>query len=111
MEVTKEMFIDFLKENNFYEAWFEGYNIDNEIWNDNVPFDKFINKGSAINWFYSGVTELALVFNRPKEESDLQRRYDEWRKNNLNTFLSLDKKWMQFVSNTHNIENNEKSIN
>ena len=39
MEITKETFFNFLKANDFYDAWMEGYKLDNEIDNDNVPLD------------------------------------------------------------------------
>lgn len=44
MTITKETFIQFLKDNNFYDAWMEGYTIDNEIYNDNVPLNRFLEK-------------------------------------------------------------------
>ena len=42
-QTTKDVFFKFLKENNFYDAWIEGFNLDNEIYDDDVPLDEFLN--------------------------------------------------------------------
>ena len=46
----KETFIQFLKDNNFYEGWMEGYKIDNEVFEDVVPLKEFFRKVQDRLW-------------------------------------------------------------
>lgn len=65
-EITKEVFFQFLKDNNFYNEWVEGYNLDNEIYQDEVPLDYFFNiSSSKAAWLTHGIGELAFI---PSEE-------------------------------------------
>ena len=40
-KIDSEIFIQFLKDNDFYDAWMEGYNLDNEIYDDAIPLEEF----------------------------------------------------------------------
>lgn len=57
----KETFIQFLKNNNFYEGWMEGYKLDNEIFEDVVPLEEFFKKVEDRLWLYSGPQAMALL--------------------------------------------------
>lgn len=94
----KETFIQFLKDNNFYEGWMEGYKIDNEVFEDVVPLEKFFRKVQDRLWLYSGPQAMALLGNRPEDNGELQKRYDEWREKWLGTYIDLDQKWMDLVT-------------
>lgn len=105
--ITKETFFQFLKDNNFYNEWIEAYNLDNEIYEDEVPLEKFFEKVKDKDmWFYDGIGEIAY---HPRETTceplfDLRNRWIDWRDKNLLKCMELDKKWMDFV-NTHKDEN------
>lgn len=99
MEITKEIFLDFLKENNFYDAWMEGYKLDNEIADDNVPLDHFFENCQQITWLYHGPGILAWIPQWPEGfNPDLIRRHSEWRKKYQGQYMDLDEKWMDFVN-------------
>lgn len=101
--ITKEIFFKFLKDNNFYDEWIEAYNLDNEIYGDEVPLEKFFEKAEdKAMWFYYGIGELAYHPRETTDESlfDLRNRWIDWRKKNNSKCMELDEKWMDFV-NTH----------
>ena len=100
MKITKDIFFRFLKENNFYDAWIEGYNIDNEVYNHVVSLDEFFAEGyiSPHLWLYSGPGALAMLsYLRTDASDDLKKRYHEWREKFLTQNSELDEKWIDDV--------------
>lgn len=97
MTITKETFIQSLKDNNFYDAWMEGYTIDNEIYNDNVPLDWFLEKCPKDTWLYYGISALATETEWPVGFEALKARHSLWRKAHLSDYIDLDEKWTDFV--------------
>lgn len=95
MNVTKETFFSFLKENDFYEGWMEGYDLDNRIYDDEVPLDDFFDNQLAHLWLYLGIG--CLAFGNVEVDSSLKERWDEWREKYLSVCIDLDDKWMRFV--------------
>lgn len=99
MEITKETFFNFLKANDFYDAWMEGYKLDNEIANDNVPLDEFFEICEPITYLYNGPGILAWIPQWPEGfNPELIRRHSEWRKKYQGQYMGLDEKWMAFVN-------------
>lgn len=103
MEITKEVFFNFLKENNFYEGWLEGYHLDNAIWNDIIPLDTFFETTSPHIWLYNGPSSMAMYSLVPGDYENLskefKKHYDEWRDKYNSLYMELDEKWMSFVHN------------
>lgn len=107
--MTRESFIEWLKEKDFYDAWIEGYNLDNDLYNDAVPLDKFFKDISDYNWFYTGISALAMnpdsgwdeVLKEAKKIGehekwkDIQNRWTRWRESNLSSLEELDKEWIK----------------
>lgn len=102
MKIDSEVFIQFLKDNNFYDAWMEGYNLDNEIYDDHITLEDFFKGNSPYIWLYSGPSAMAMLMFRPedkeKDENGIVNRYFKWRDRYLTNYIRLDKKWMDFVS-------------
>lgn len=101
MQISKETFIQFLKDNNFYDAWIEGYNLDNEIYDDNIPLEEFFRTIDSLTWLYSGPAAMAMLMFRPEDKEDdkegVVNRYFKWRDKHLSDYMRLDEKWMDFV--------------
>lgn len=97
--IDKETFIQFLRDNNFYDAWMEGYDLDNELYDDEVPLDEFLSHCNTNVWLYYGISALAWEL---KEDGnipeDLLKRFKEWRSKHLADYIDLDQKWMDFVA-------------
>lgn len=98
--ITKEQFINWLKEKNFYDQWMEAYQLDNELYNDNVALDDFLKKCNPISWFYNGITSVVLLCDRPDPSSELSARIKLWREANMSGFGDRDEEWMNYVRNT-----------
>lgn len=97
--LSNKIFFNFLKNNDFYDAWMEGYKLDNEIADDNVPLDNFFENCETITWLYNGPGILAWIPQWPKGfNSELIRHHSEWRKKYLSRYMNLDEKWMDFVN-------------
>ncbi len=91
---TKEDFYNFLKENNFYDAWIEGFILDNEFWLLDITFDKFFEEYSPKNWILSGLGSV-IDMNFSNEEFPESTK---WRELYLNKWEEIDNKWRQYLS-------------
>lgn len=90
----KEIFIKFLKDNDFYEGWMEGYKLDNKIHNDDLPLDHFFENINSDLWLYSGPEALATLYFRPNDK-ELLKQYNDWRKKYSSLYSKLDEEWMK----------------
>ena len=98
-QITKDVFFKFLKDNNFYDAWIEGFNLDNEIYDDDVPLDEFLNDCETRIWLYSGPGILSRIPQWTEDfNPELIRRHTEWREKYMSQYMDLDEKWMAFVN-------------
>ena len=101
-KIDSEIFVQFLKDNNFYDAWIEGYNLDNEIYDDIVPLEEFFRTIHPLVWLYSGPAAMAMLSSndiKNNKSSSIAKRYSEWRDKYLSDYIRLDEKWMDFVWN------------
>lgn len=96
-QVTKEIFIQFLKDNDFYDAWMNAYDLDNELYQEIVSLDKFFENSSPTSWMYYGIS--AMSFSPNYKDENLNNIITDWRKKNLTKWISLDDKWNDFVNN------------
>lgn len=103
MKIDKDIFIQFLKDNDFYDAWMEGYILDNEIYDDTVILEEFFRTIDPLTWLYSGPAAMAMLLFRPEDkendENGMVNRYFRWRDKHLSDYMRLDEKWMNFVRN------------
>ena len=96
-EKLKKAFDNFLKENNVYEAWYERYRLNNLIYGDEVPIEKFfreaIAKGeSGIHFlFYIGIQSTIMTTKKGDEFIKENKKCDIL----SNSLMSnIDEKWM-----------------
>lgn len=79
----------------------EGYKLDNDMYQDEVPLDTFFESCPKLTWLYHGISGLAMIPNWPKEGfEDIKKRFYDWRSKNVSKYMKLDEKWMDFV-HTH----------
>lgn len=103
MEITKDVFFQFLKDNDFYEEWLEGYQIDCDLFEDNVPLDEFFERCEKITWLYHGPGICSELINQDYPFKERVERHTKWREKNLSKYMDLDEKWMDFVNENKNI--------
>lgn len=95
-----EQFNKFLKENNAYEAWYERYRLDNLMYVDNVPIEKFIqnmiDKNRIDSIFYDGIAGTTMTTKEGDEFLKLHKKCDIL----SNGFMAdLDSKWIDLCQN------------
>lgn len=106
MEITKEIFFDFLQKHNFYDGWIEGYNLDNELYADIIPLDEYFKNTPIIIWLYNGPSVMATHPVWADDASqELKDKWQAWRDKYMSLYMDTDELWMNFVNN---IDNNEK---
>ena len=78
----------------------EAYDIDNHLYDDNVPLNDFFNNCPEHLWFYGGIMELAFA---PKNECNIEKdsllkKHKLWREKYLDKMMELDEKWMNYIT-------------
>lgn len=91
----KEVFDNFLKKNNAYDAWYERYRLDNLMYEDEVPIENFIQgiieNNSIGSMMYFGIEGTCLCtkdgdkFIEENKKCDILSNGD---------FIDLDRKWI-----------------
>lgn len=94
------LFTDFLKENDFYDAWIEGFNIVNECNGEELTFEQYCKSGIGMNhWLFVGLSLLSQsnigYFLTKQNYPKLFNKITEWREKYLDKWAELDIKWMQ----------------
>ena len=102
------IFFDWLKDHDFYDAWIEGYNINNEELSH--PYDSYMQFASGnamMNWVFEGCrimtrAEYANIFVE-KYNPELYKKIEEWRSKYLEKWKQLDYEWQVYNTCSHDI--------
>ena len=99
-EEMKEMFLKFLKDENFHDEWMEAYNLDNEMFENDKDLDHFFKYETIEQWVKSvceSIKFLGSEFGVILDFGDCQTRIDNWCNRNLSRVQELDEKWWSVV--------------
>lgn len=95
VKYLKDAFDSFLKANNAYEAWYERYRLDNLLYQDDVPVERFIesiiNSNNVKNMLYYGVQGTCMTTVEGERFVEENRKCDILTNGDI---CSLDRKWM-----------------
>lgn len=101
-----QLFVQFLKDNNFYDGWIEGYNLDNKICGYPASLNEFYEYTDICDWLYSGPLDIALPeYSLVKIPESFEEQCKQWRDKYSNIYYKLGLMWKVYV---YKFEDKEK---